>query len=65
MFALNIRSIFGGTIDCRINGKPKRITWRDEHTLVIEPVLCDRSGRHREVRRQLDGLRSARQPAAR
>jgi hypothetical protein len=37
MFALNIRSIFGDTIDCRINGKPKRVTWRDEHTLVIEP----------------------------
>ena len=36
MFALNIRSIFGDTIDCRINGKPKRVTWRDEHTLVIE-----------------------------
>jgi hypothetical protein len=34
---LNIRSIFGDTIDCRINGKPKRVTWRDEHTLVIEP----------------------------
>jgi len=37
MFALNIRSIFGDTIDCRINGKPKRVTWRDEHTLLIEP----------------------------
>ena len=36
MFALNIRSTFGDTIDCRINGKPKRVTWRDEHTLVIE-----------------------------
>jgi len=36
MFALNIPSIFGDTIDCRINGKAKRVTWRDEHTLVIE-----------------------------
>jgi anaerobic glycerol-3-phosphate dehydrogenase len=37
MFAVKIRSIFGDIIDCRINGKPKRVTWRDEHTLVIEP----------------------------
>ena len=37
MFALNIPSTFGDTIDCRINGKPKRVTWRDEHTLVIGP----------------------------
>jgi hypothetical protein len=36
MFALKIPSTFGDTIDCRINGKPKRVTWRDEHTLVIE-----------------------------
>ena len=36
MFALNIPSTFADTIDCRINGKPKRVTWRDEHTLVIE-----------------------------
>jgi hypothetical protein len=36
MFALNIPSTFGDTIDCRINGEPKRVTWRDEHTLVIE-----------------------------
>src|SRR6476620_264006 len=66
MFALNIPSTFGDTIDCRINGKPKRVTWRDEHTLVIEadpyataPVDTDKFGN------QLDGLRSARQPAAR
>ena len=26
MFALNIPSTFGDTIDCRINGKPKRVT---------------------------------------
>jgi hypothetical protein len=51
MFALNIPSTFGDTIDCRINGKPKRITWRDEHTLVIEadpyataPVDTDKFG---------------------
>ena len=66
MFALNIPSTFGDTIDCRINGKPKRVTWRDEHTLVIEAdPYCDCSGRHRQVRRQLDRLRSARQPGAR
>jgi hypothetical protein len=58
MFALNIRSIFGDTIDCRINGKPKRVTWRDEHTLVIEPDLCDRSSRHGQVRARWT-LRSA------
>jgi hypothetical protein len=51
MFALNIPSTFGDTIDCRINGKAKRVTWRDEHTLVIEanpyataPVDTDRFG---------------------
>jgi hypothetical protein len=36
MFALNIPSTFGDTIDRRIDGKPKRVTWRDEHTLVIQ-----------------------------
>ena len=51
MFALNIPSTFGDTIDCRINGKPKCATWRDEHTLVIEadpyataPVDTDKFG---------------------
>jgi hypothetical protein len=51
MFALNIQSTFGDTIDCRINGKPKRVTWRDGHTLVIEtdpyataPVDTDKFG---------------------
>ena len=51
MFALNIPSTFGDTIDCRINAKPKRVTWRDEHTLVIEtdpyatgPVDTDKFG---------------------
>ena len=66
MFALNIPSTFGDTIDCRINGKPKRVTWRDEHTLVIEadpyataPVDTDKFGA------SWARLRSARQPAAR
>jgi len=27
----------GDTQDCRINGKPERLTWRDEDTAVIEP----------------------------
>ena len=27
----------GDTADCRINKKPRRVTWRDENTLVIEP----------------------------
>jgi hypothetical protein len=27
----------GDTMDCRINGGPARVTWRDEGTLVIEP----------------------------
>jgi hypothetical protein len=51
MFALNIPSTFGDTIDCRINGMPKRVTWRDEHTLEIEanpyataPVDADKFG---------------------
>ena len=65
MFALNIRSIFGDTIDCRINGKPKGVTWRRRAYLGDRArSLCDRSSRHGQVRRQLDWLRSARQPAA-
>jgi hypothetical protein len=51
MFALNIPSTFGDTIDCRINGKPKRVTWCNENTLVIEanpyataPVDTDKFG---------------------
>ena len=27
----------GDTVDCRINGEPKRITYRDAKTLVIDP----------------------------
>ena len=65
MFALNIRSTFGDTIDCRINGKSKRVTWRDSVVGDRGRSLCDRSSRHSQVRRQLVGLRSARQPAAR
>jgi hypothetical protein len=39
MFMLNMPVDFkvGETRDCRINGKPARVTWRDQHTLVIEP----------------------------
>jgi hypothetical protein len=27
----------GATADCKINGEPARVTWRNQHTLVIEP----------------------------
>ena len=27
----------GDTYNCRINGEPARITWKDDATLVIEP----------------------------
>jgi hypothetical protein len=27
----------GDTTECRINGEPKRVTYRDAKTLVIEP----------------------------
>ncbi|QIG93433.1 hypothetical protein [Bradyrhizobium sp. 6(2017)] len=27
----------GDTADCKINGEPKRVTYRDAQTLVIEP----------------------------
>jgi hypothetical protein len=27
----------GDTADCHINGQPKRVTWRDEGTMVILP----------------------------
>lgn len=39
MFMISMRRTFkvGATADCRINGKPERLTWRDEDTLVIEP----------------------------
>jgi hypothetical protein len=51
MFALNVPSTFGDTVDCRINGKAKRVIWRDECTLVIvadpyatAPVDTDKFG---------------------
>lgn len=39
MFMISMPAAFkvGDTADCRINGKPARLTWRDEDTLVIEP----------------------------
>ena len=71
MFALNIPSTFGDTIDCRINGKQKRVTWRDEHTLVIEadpyaaaPIDTDKFGANwsglKALASQLRGDRTAR-----
>jgi hypothetical protein len=27
----------GDTVECKFNGKPKQVTWRDAVTLVIEP----------------------------
>jgi hypothetical protein len=71
MFPINIPSTFGDTIDCRINGKPKRVTWRDEHTLVIEanpyataPVDTDKFGANwtglKALASQIRGDRTAR-----
>jgi hypothetical protein len=39
MFVINMPLDYkvGDSRDCRINGEPKRVTWRDQHTLVIEP----------------------------
>jgi hypothetical protein len=39
MFVIHLASSvrIGGTVDCRINRKPARVTWRDAETLVIEP----------------------------
>jgi hypothetical protein len=39
MFMIHMPKAFkvGDTKDCRINGEPKQVTWRDEGTLVIEP----------------------------
>ena len=39
MFMIHMPKAFkvGDTADCRINGEPKQLTWRDENTLVIEP----------------------------
>jgi hypothetical protein len=39
MFFISIpeKHKIGDTVDCRINQKPVRLTWRDPKTLVIEP----------------------------
>ena len=39
MFMINMPRDFkvGETLDCRINGKTAQVTWRSQHTLVIEP----------------------------
>jgi hypothetical protein len=39
MFLLNMPKSFklGDSVDCRINGEPARVTWRDADHLVIEP----------------------------
>jgi hypothetical protein len=39
MFMMNMPLDFkiGETRDSPINGEPRRITWCDQHTLVIEP----------------------------
>jgi hypothetical protein len=39
MFLINMPLDFkiGDTADCKINKKPARVTWRNQHTLVIEP----------------------------
>jgi hypothetical protein len=39
MFFLSLpRSVkIGSTVECRINGEPKQVTYRDTNTLVIEP----------------------------
>jgi hypothetical protein len=42
MFAIPMPNSFkvGDTIDGKVNGEPRRITWRDSNTLVIEPADC-------------------------
>ena len=42
MFMINTPKTFkvGDTIDCRINDALQRLTWRDQNTLVIEPITC-------------------------
>ena len=37
MIALPTTVRVGDTCDCKINDEPKRVTWRDPATLVIEP----------------------------
>lgn len=40
MFFISLPKQFkiGDTVDCRINLRPARVTWRDADTLVIEPA---------------------------
>jgi hypothetical protein len=39
MFAITMPVTFkiGDTMNCKINGEPRQLTWRDANTLVIEP----------------------------
>jgi hypothetical protein len=39
MFMLHMRNTFkvGDSANCKINGEPARVTWRDANHLVIEP----------------------------
>jgi hypothetical protein len=39
MFCITMPPKFkiGDTVDVEINGEPKKVTWRDRETLVIEP----------------------------
>jgi hypothetical protein len=39
MFIVTLPSTIGigDTVDCKINGEPSKITWRDADHLVIEP----------------------------
>jgi hypothetical protein len=39
MFLLAMPTSFrvGDSAECRVNGRPARVTWRDERTLVLEP----------------------------
>jgi hypothetical protein len=37
MISMPLDFKIGETRDCRINDEPARVTWRNQHTLVIEP----------------------------
>jgi hypothetical protein len=37
ILSLPMRDKIGDTCNCLINGEPRRVTWRDAHTMVIEP----------------------------
>jgi hypothetical protein len=45
----------GDTADCRINGKPERVTWKDKGTLIIEPGDARRIVEVRQTVGTLDG----------